>query len=125
MSKADLKREALERRLMSERLKEAREYLGLSQEDVANRLKISRSALSLIESGQRRIEALELRDLARLYRRPTAYFTGEDGVGSKPLPDAVAHLARAAANLSTQDRKELERFAEFLKARSTEKAEKE
>lgn len=106
-----------ERRKLGDRLKEARKYLGLKQEEVANYLKIPRTALTDIESGQRRVEAIELTRLARLYRQPVGYFTGEDEASSR-LPIDVAHLARRAAALSEKDREELGRFAEYLRARS-------
>jgi len=111
-----------ERAEMAQRLKEAREYLELSQDEVARDLGIPRSAISLMESGQRGIDALELQRLAKLYQRPVGYFTGEESeeVG---LPPQVAHLARAASKLSNRDRDELTRFAEYLRARSM--AEKE
>ena len=106
-----------ERRRMGERLREARKYLGLKQEEVATYLKIPRTALTDIENGQRRVEALELTRLAKLYRQPAAFFTGEDEIGSS-FPIDVAHLARQAAALSAQDRDELGRFADYLRARS-------
>jgi len=107
----------VERQVLGERLREARKYLGLKQEEVAQYLKIQRTALTDIENGQRRVEAIELTRLARLYRQPVAHFTGEDDV-SASLPIDVAHLARQAADLSTQDRTELTRFAEYLRSRS-------
>ncbi len=106
-----------ERRRLGERLREARKYLGLKQEEVASYLQIPRTGLTDIESGQRRVEVMELARLARLYRQPVAYFTGEDDASSG-LPIDVAHLARKAAQLSQQDRDELGRFAEYLRARS-------
>jgi transcriptional regulator with XRE-family HTH domain len=106
-----------ERRVLGERLRESRRYLGLKQEEVAAYLKVPRTALSDIESGQRRVEALELTRLAKLYRQPVSYFTGEDAA-AVALPADVAHLARQAAGLSKQDREELWRFAEYLRARS-------
>jgi transcriptional regulator with XRE-family HTH domain len=111
-----------ERTEMARRLKEAREYLELSQDEVARELGVPRTAISLVESGQRKVEALELQKLAKLYQRPVGYFTGEEAeeVG---LPPQVAHLARAASKLSNRDRDELTRFAEYLRARSV--AEKE
>ena len=106
-----------ERRRLGDRLREARKYLGLKQEEVAAYLKIPRTALTDIENGQRRVEALELTRLARLYRQSLAYFTGEDAA-SASLPADVAHLARRVAALSTEDRAELSRFAEYLRSRS-------
>ncbi len=108
--------EAADRERLGAGLRSAREYLGLSQEEVAKYLGIPRTALSLIESGQRRIDALELKKLAQFYKRPVASFTGESA-GAESLPEDVAHLARAAAGLSESDRKELSRFAEYLRAR--------
>lgn len=112
MSKADS-----ERIEMARRLKEAREYLELPQDDVARELGVPRTAISLIESGQRKVEALELQKLARLYQRPVGFFTGEESTDIG-LPPQVAHLARAAAKLSNRDRDELARFADYLRARS-------
>lgn len=104
------------RRRLGDRLRGARKYLGLKQEEVATYLKIPRTALTDIENGQRRVEAIELARLAKLYRLPVGYFTGEDAGASLPID--VAHLARKAADLSEQDRTELGRFAEYLRARS-------
>ena len=110
-----------ERRRLGDRLREARKYLGLKQEEVAAYLKIPRTALTDIENGQRRVEAIELTRLARLYRQSVAYFTGEDEA-SASLPADVAHLARRVVDLSIEDRAELGRFAEYLRARSSGKA---
>src|ERR1700681_3321680 len=114
---ANTANETNERQRLGERLREARKYLGLKQEDVAAFLKIPRTALVDIESGQRRVEAMELTRLAKLYKQPVSYFTGEDAAAAA-LPLSVAHLARQAAKLSDQDREELSRFAEYLRARS-------
>ena len=109
--------ESVDRQRLGARLREAREYLGLSQDEVAKYLSIPRTALSHIESGQRRIDALELKKLAQLYKRPVVYFTGESQADAGMSED-VAHLARAAAGLSEGDRRELSRFAEYLRARA-------
>lgn len=108
-----------ERRRLGDRLREARKYLGLKQEEVATYLKIPRTGLTDIENGQRRVEAIELTRLARLYRQSVGYFTGEDEA-SASLPADVAHLARRVADLSAQDRAELGRFADYLRTRSSD-----
>jgi len=112
-----VEQEEVVRSQLGERLREARKYVGLKQGEVAAHLHIPRTALSDIESGQRRVDALELTGLAKLYRQPVSYFTGEDAAASA-LPVDVAHIARQAVDLSAQDRKELGRFAEFLRVRS-------
>src|SRR5262245_14660989 len=112
-----------DRQMLGERLKEAREYMGLKQDDVAKKLGIPRSALSNIEAGTRKVDAIELAQLAKLYQRPVAWFTGENSSrASNKVPDEIAHVARAAATLSKQDREELARFADFLKSRARTKA---
>jgi transcriptional regulator with XRE-family HTH domain len=109
-----------DRKAMGDRLREAREYLGFCQEEVATYLGVPRSALSLIETGQRKVDALELKKLASLYKRPTTYFTGEDPE-SLAVGEEIAHLARKASELSPEDRAELGRFADFLRARNHNK----
>ncbi|MDP1611880.1 MAG: helix-turn-helix transcriptional regulator [Sulfuritalea sp.] len=106
-----------ERAVIASRLREARDYLGLSQQDVAQATNLSRSAVSLIESGQRGVDTVELVALARLYQRSVAYFTGEEEAA---LPTDVQALARQASQLSVKDRSELLRFSEFLMQRSQE-----
>jgi len=106
-----------ERTKQAARLKEAREYVGLSQLEVSEALGISRSAISLIESGQRKVDSVELKGLARLYKRPVTYFTGEHAVTS-PFVGEVEVLARRAAKLSQSDQDELLRFSEFLEHRA-------
>lgn len=94
------------------RLKEAREYIGLLQEDVATALGIPRTSVHALEAGKRKVTGLELRRLARLYRRPVGWLLGEEEV---ELKDAEP-LFRAAAALSDADREQVLRFAEFLAA---------
>lgn len=97
------------------RLKEAREYVGVSQDRVAAYLGIPRSAISEIESGKRNISAIELQKLSKLYQRPVSWFTDDIVQG---VPEDVEFLARMASELSDNDRSELQRFAEFLKSKS-------
>ena len=106
-----------ERARLGEKLRQAREYLGLSQDEVAKAVGIPRAGISLIESGQRRVDALELKRFSVIYQRSVSYFTGEEQSDLR-LPPEVEHLARAAKGLSEKDREELARFAEFLRSRA-------
>src|SRR5262245_44452406 len=90
----------VERQTLGDRLRMAREYMGLKQDEVAKHLSIPRTALTNIETGQRKIDALELARLAKLYQRPVSWFTGEDAPPESTFPDEVAHVARTAAKLS-------------------------
>ena len=103
-------------------LRTTREYLGISQEEAAKAADISRSAMSLIESGQRKLDAVELMELAKLYRKPMAYFTDDDF--SIELDPNAAVFARRYFELSESDKKELLQFAEFLAVKSKVKNEK-
>jgi len=102
--------EEAEARQLSSRLREVREYLSLSQQYVADKTGIPRSAVSDIERGVRKVDSLELRKLARLYMYPVGYFLGEEEVG-----DDVRALARAVTDLTEGDRAEVVRFAQFLR----------
>ena len=103
---------------LSARLKEAREYRGYSQEEVAEHLGLPRSAVSLMESGSRRVGALELRRLANLYQTTMESLTGQDH--ESPELESVRLVARAAADLSATDREEVLRFAQFLQSRKSD-----
>ena len=105
------------RAILRHRLKEAREYRGLSQEEVARHLGVPRSAVSLIESGSRRVTAAELSRLAKLYQTTMESLAGHDGEVAEP--ESVRLLARAASDLSERDRDEVLRFAQFLRSRKT------
>ena len=103
---------------LSKRLKEAREYRGFSQEEIADYLGVPRSAISLIENGSRRVSATELSRLASLYQTTMENLTGLDREESEP--ESVRMVARAAAELSATDRDEVLRFAQFLRARKSD-----
>lgn len=106
-----------DRQRLGERLKNARTYLGFTQDEVAKFLSIPRSALSELESGRRRVDIHELTKLAKLYRQPLSYFS-EESEEASALPPDVMHLARQAADLSEQDRSELQKFTDYLRSRS-------
>lgn len=104
-----------DREKIAAKLKEAREYLGLSQQEVAEAVELPRSAISLVETAQRGVESVELKAFAKLYQRPVGFFTGEETI---PMGGEVAMLAKQVAKLSPQDRDELLRFSEYLVQRS-------
>lgn len=56
------------------KLRECREKLGLTQADVAQRLGRPQSFVSKCESGERRIDVIELRDLLLVYRTDISTF---------------------------------------------------
>jgi transcriptional regulator with XRE-family HTH domain len=97
---------------LARRLRESREYLGLSQEAVAERLGVPRASVSAMEAGKRKVSSMELRDLARLYRTSIEQLLGEE-----PDQDpVVGALYRTTRNLTQEDREQVLRFAEFLRS---------
>lgn len=56
------------------RLKSARIEAGLGQVEVAEKLGRTQSYLSKIESGQRRFDVLQLKELAKIYKKSLDYF---------------------------------------------------
>ena len=67
----------LTQRELGQRLKRAREASGLTQQQVADRVALTRVAISQIESGQRTVSSLELTRLSRLYARDIVSFLEE------------------------------------------------
>ena len=59
---------------LGQRLREARKNSGLTQDEVASKLELPRTAVVKIESGERALSTLELANLAELYARPVAEF---------------------------------------------------
>ncbi len=57
-----------------ERLKKARVEAGFGQVEVAKKLGKTQSYLSKIESGQRRFDVLQLKEFAKIYKKPLDYF---------------------------------------------------
>jgi transcriptional regulator with XRE-family HTH domain len=55
-------------------LREARRDAGLSQVDVARRFLKPQSFISKCESGERRVDFVELQYLAQIYKKPLSYF---------------------------------------------------
>lgn len=92
------------------RLKKLREYQGYSQQDLAGALKLHRPAVSLIESGERKMSALELLTLSRLFKLPVAFILDEP---VDPM-DLGVTLRMAMIGLEEEDRQEVIQFAEFL-----------
>jgi len=57
-----------------ERLKKARAEAGLEQNEVAKLLGKTQSYVSKIESGQRRVDIVQLRKFAKIYGRDIKFF---------------------------------------------------
>lgn len=56
------------------RLKTARVGAKLSQQEVANRLDKPQSYISKIESGEKRLDVVEIKKFAMIYKKEISYF---------------------------------------------------
>ena len=102
---------------LARRLREAREYIGLSQESVAEYLGLSRPSVSSIERGTRKVSSFELKHLAELYRKSVAFLLG---IGNETddnwsVDSYTKALFRTTQKLDDTDRDQVLRFVEFLK----------
>ncbi len=61
-------------RLFLTRLREARRAAGLTQAEVAARLRRPQSFVSKCESGERRVDVVELQEFAQLYKKDLTFF---------------------------------------------------
>ena len=66
-----------QRRLLYSNLKFARLEKNWKQRDVSKKLGLSSSALSAIETGKRKLDAIELFQLSQLYDKPVDWFFTE------------------------------------------------
>lgn len=97
-------------KFVGQRLREAREFLGLKQEEAAKRLGITREYLSQLETGKRRIPMRLLAKCAELYGRPESWFYG---IG-EPVGSLQMLLRQTeSTSLSEETKRQLVRFAHF------------
>ena len=82
--------------LLGQRLRQAREVAGISQQVAAEVISAPRTAVTQIESGKRSVSSLELTKLAAIYHRPIMYFLEENMDEDE---DIFVALHRAAPDL--------------------------
>ncbi|MBA7513763.1 hypothetical protein ES705_05781 [subsurface metagenome] len=63
-----------EHKYLVEKLIKARRDAGLAQKKVAKLLNRSQSYISKIESGQRRVDIIQLKEFARIYKKTLNFF---------------------------------------------------
>jgi len=57
-----------------EKLRKARQEAGLTQVQIAKKLKRPQSYISNVESGQQRVDVVELQKFAKMYGKDVNYF---------------------------------------------------
>lgn len=70
----------INKKTLGNKIKSLREDSGMSQEDFAQKIALSRAAISQIEQGNRSVEFLELAQIAKIFKLKTDYFLVEDGL---------------------------------------------
>lgn len=94
------------------RLRDAREYVGLTVLDAAAAAGMADHDLDALERGARGADELELERLARAY----GYARGHFARAPQPLDeDTVAFVARLGETMSDRDRHEAMLFATYLR----------
>jgi transcriptional regulator with XRE-family HTH domain len=74
---------------LGKRLREARENCAITQEQAAQAIGAPRTAIVHVEAGRRIPSALELSDLAELYKKPIAYFLSESSRPEQSASEGV------------------------------------
>jgi transcriptional regulator with XRE-family HTH domain len=106
--------------IFGSRIREARERLGISQEELAERLNKKQRAISEYENGNRRMFVTDLPDLAQVLGVPVSYFF--DGEITKDQLDEV--ILSEFRRLSTPDAKQLivgivRQFCDFVEVQDS------
>jgi len=92
------------------RLKEARNNVGMYQEDAARSMEMSRPTLSAIEAGKRAVTAEEIKDFAGLYHVTTNWLLfGADQEEQNRIEKLGAYY-QLFMKLSGQEQKEVIQF---------------
>lgn len=99
---------------IGERIREFRQSVGYSQEQLANKLSIANNTVSRWETGTYKPSIKDLERMSVLFGRPIIAFFPEEEKTGKPQ---VTALLRAAEDLPDDDVKELQRYAEYRRAR--------
>lgn len=96
---------------IGKRIREAREASGLSQRDLAEKLGYeSATAISYIESGERKVSVVDLEKIAAILHKDIRYFIGQE----ESQVDVRVAL-RAEANLDKKDQDAILHFIEIAK----------
>lgn len=97
--------------MFSQRIKRLREELNLTQQELADKLNITRSALSLYELGKRTPDFSTLSNMADFFGVSTDYLLGRTNL--KNYPETFA--AHTDDDMSEEAKAELENFKDYLR----------
>ena len=97
---------------MAERIKEKRIELGLTQEELGEKLGLQKSAIAKYENGRvENIKRSVIAEMARLFNCSPAYLMGWDEPASQKddieITEDIRRIARAHKQMSDKDRQRL------------------
>jgi len=92
---------------LGNKIKALREFDGMSQEDLAQKIGLSRVAISQVEQGNRSVDFLELAKIAEVFKLKTDYFLIED-----ELPDIK--LTKNQKKVNNFDQKKLKNVILYI-----------
>lgn len=96
---------------LGRRIKESRDEVNMSQKELAEKLGFdSATAISLIESGDRRISVEQLEKVAQIFHKDIKFFLGQE----EQKADIKVAL-RADKDLSAEDENQIMSFINFVK----------
>jgi transcriptional regulator with XRE-family HTH domain len=87
--------------ILGQRIRQARERIGLSQEEFAARISKDQRAISEYEHGKRRISVTDLPLIARVLDVPILYFFEEE-ITPRDLDDQILRQFRQLSNRRSQ-----------------------
>ena len=96
-------------KIIGERLRKLRKYMGLTQEQVAEILSVGRDAILRIEKGDRKIDLQELMNFSKLYNISMDELTMEEHT----INSSDVAFARGFNELSEKDKKEIISLIEY------------
>ena len=104
----------LSQKEIGQRIMELRKLKGLSQEDLAKRMKISRPSLAQIELGNRSVDVMELQKLANILEFSLDEFVSRDFTSSETISETpIEKVARKEIRIAVPQLK-IEKFKNVL-----------
>lgn len=103
---------------IGEFIKQKREDKGLTQDDLASKLGISKPTVSLYESGERKPTLDRLIELAKILDTPLSHFLA---LGS---PEVDIDVALRAQGMSSEDVNRIKTYIQFVKETNAAKQNK-
>lgn len=103
----------MENSLLQNRLKELRKELNLTQEEVAKKIGLTKSAYGYYEQGKTVPDAYMLSNLAKIFDVSTDYLLGRTLVRNH-IDTVAAHKANPHEDLPEEAQEQLNDYIEFL-----------